>query len=400
MRPDLQTLILGGGCAGLSLGSRLADAACASDNPPKRASEAGRTLILEARTEYSNDRTWCFWRFAPHRFEHLVGHTWPAMTIKAEGRTVPIDCRRTPYQMLEALPFYHAAQAMIERSSSVELALGTEVHGEPRWVPNGWQVQTSRGVVTASTVVDTRPPRSRHPSDATLWQSFSGQEIVFDKVVFDPGVAGLMDFAACRTDDVLFHYVLPFTPRRALVETTVFGPKPVPVVDLSSAQANAVDRLAGGARFEVLRAESGVLPMGLTALFPALGPGHSRAGLMSGAARPSTGYAFQRIQRWADAAASAIEGGRAPCGHQQDPALYQAMDRLFLRVIRGHPGRAPELFARMFGNTDPARVIRFLSDRGSLMDCALIGATLPLPLFLGEMFKSIVAMPVRVPQPA
>lgn len=400
MRPDVETLILGGGCAGLSLGSRLADRVGERHRPARAVSDVGRVLILEERTDYSNDRTWCFWRFAPHRFEHLVSHAWAKMTIGARGRTIPVDCNLTPYQMIEALPFYNAAREKILRSSNVELALGTAVLGEPTQVANGWQVQTSGGVVSASVVVDTRPPRSRHSSDATLWQSFSGQEIIFDKPIFDPSVAGLMDFADPRATDVMFHYVLPFTPQRALVETTIFGPKPVPISGLVSSQENAVGRLAGGAPFQVVRAESGVLPMGMTARLPSLGPGHSRAGLMSGAARPSTGYAFQRIQKWADEAALAISNGAAPSGHQDDPVLCKAMDRLFLRVMRGHPGRAPDLFMRMFGNTDPARVIRFLSDRGSLIDCAVIGATLPLPLFLGEMFKSMFDIPVRVPQPA
>lgn len=400
MRPDVEILILGGGCAGLSLGSRLADRAGEGHRHAKQASEVGRVLILEERTDYSNDRTWCFWRFAPHRFEHLVSNAWSRMTIRAKGRTIPVDCNLTPYQMIEALPFYYAAQDAIGRSDGVELALGTNVLGEPKKVANGWQVQTSRGVVSASVIVDTRPPRLRHPSDATLWQSFSGQEIIFDRPIFDPCVAGLMDFADPRMEDVLFHYVLPFTPQRALVETTVFGPKPVPISGLFPAQEDAVRRLANGAPFQVLRAESGVLPMGMTAHRPSLGPGHCRAGLMSGAARPSTGYAFQRIQKWADEAALAIAHGGAPSGHQKDPALCKAMDRLFLRVVRGHPGRAPDLFMRMFGNTDPARVIRFLSDRGSLIDCAVIGGTLPLPLFLGEMFKSMFDIPIRVPQPA
>ena len=37
-----------------------------------------------------------------------------------------------------------------------------------------------------------------------------------------------------------------------------------------------------------------------------LGHGHLRAGLMSGAARPATGYAFQCIQRWADGCGEAL----------------------------------------------------------------------------------------------
>lgn len=389
MQPDVDTLILGGGCAGLSLGLRLAEHG-----------ETRRAMIIEGREAYENDRTWCFWRFAPHRFEHLVRQSWTQMVVRTRDRAVRIDCARTPYQMLEALPFYDNARARIARSPNVHLNLGTEVIGDPHQAGNLWKIETVQGAVTSRVVVDTRPPRPRRVGDATLWQSFSGQEVLFDRPVFDPAVAGLMDFASDRADDVLFHYVLPFTPERGLIETTVFGPRPIQASDLSSYQADAVAKLGNGATALTLRSEQGILPMGMTAQFPSVGPGHCRAGLMTGAARPSTGYAFQRIQRWADRAAQSIANGDAPQGHEPDPMVCRAMDRLFLRVVRGHPDRAPDLFMRMFGDTDPARVIRFLGDRGSLADCAVLGATLPIPLFLGEIIKSLFVMPVRTSQTA
>ena len=291
-------------------------------------------------------------------------------------------------------------RARIARSPGVQLMLGTKVIGEPRQVEDGWKTETNQGVVTSRVVIDTRPPRPRRMGDATLWQSFFGQEVIFDRPVFDPAVAGLMDFASGRADDVLFRYVLPFTPQRGLIETTIFGPRPIQASDLSVLQADAVAELGAGANAEILRSEHGVLPMGMTAKFPSLGPGHCRAGLMTGAARPSTGYAFQRIQRWADMAAESVANGGAPHGHQPDPVLCRAMDRLFLRVVSGHPDRAPDLFMRMFGDTDPARVIRFLGDRGSLTDCAVLGATLPIPLFLGEIVKSLFVMPAGASQAA
>jgi len=58
MQPDLDLLILGGGCAGLSLGDRLAE----------QPSRPGGTMIIEARQAYVNDRTWCFGRLAPYRY--------------------------------------------------------------------------------------------------------------------------------------------------------------------------------------------------------------------------------------------------------------------------------------------------------------------------------------------
>ncbi|MEY2979796.1 MAG: hypothetical protein RL562_23, partial [Planctomycetota bacterium] len=60
--PDLDLVVLGGGLAGLSLAERLAAAGA----------QAPRTVVLEARADYADDRTWCFWRHEPHRYEELV----------------------------------------------------------------------------------------------------------------------------------------------------------------------------------------------------------------------------------------------------------------------------------------------------------------------------------------
>ena len=66
-------------------------------------------------------------------------------------------------------------------------------------------------------------------------------------------------------------------------------------------------RRTGGASWSVQRAEHGALPMGLASPLPAVP--WTRAGLFHGGARPSTGYAFQRIQAWAEACAGALRSG-------------------------------------------------------------------------------------------
>ena len=379
MAPDADLLILGGGCAGLSLGARLAeDALCVR-----------RTIILEARDCYEDDRTWCFWRTKPHKFEHLVSQSWNTVALGAGGRQVRVACPATPYQMVPSRAFYAQTQETIERSSSVDLFLETTVHEAPRLSASIWHVETSGGPMTARHVVDTRPPRSPRMGDALLWQSFFGQEIECDAAVFDPSTANLMDFEAPDDNNVFFRYVLPLSPYRALVETTVFGPQPVTIRELAARQMNGVDCLRRGASYRVLRTENGQLPMGTIVDWPDPGPGYVRGGIAGGAARPSTGYAFQRIQRWAERAAAAIRAGAPPLGHPPDPVFRRAMDHLFLRVMRSHPERAPDLFIRMFGVSNPASVIRFLSDEGSLADYFRIVAVLPKRLFLGELLGSI-----------
>lgn len=380
---DADLVILGGGCAGLSLGVHLADSSAARYH----------TLILEDRAEYTNDRTWCFWRDRPHRFSHLVTHEWPAVRVRSAERRVDVDCAATPYQMLPAGAFYTEAERRIESSQSVTLQMDSRVTALPSRIAGGWRIETSSGQLTSRQLIDTRPPRRPASGDAILWQSFVGQEIECVAQVFDPTTVELMDFMDVRDGTVAFCYVLPLSRTRALFEYTVFAQRPLSAAALGSAQQAALLRATRQQPWIVLRQENGTLPMGLTGDPPSSpGPDYVRVGVMSGAARPSTGYAFQRIQRWALSAAASVRQNHFDVAHRPDTVVRRLMDQLFLRVLRDQPERAPELFLRMFGAADPARMIRFLGDRGSAIDCAAVIATLPIALFLGQLCKSMPGM--------
>ncbi len=378
MRFDADLLILGGGCAGLSLGVRLAH-----DGGRSR-----RTLILERREAYQNDRTWCFWRGAAHPFEQLISHSWLKMRVRSRPAQVDVDCGSTPYQLLSSGAFYENAEAQIARAPAVELRLGVSVREEPIRIAGGWVVETGVGAVRARQIIDTRPPPGVVAGDVLLWQSFVGHEIECASPVFDPATVELMDFEASSENGVAFTYLLPLSPTRALVEYTVFGRNRRSAVSLASAQCAAVAAACRGNPVVVLREESGILPMGLPANLVRRVVDYRRVGLMSGAGRASTGYAFQRIQRWAESAAASLRRNSFDVGHAPDAWHQRAMDRLFLQVLRAHPERAPELFLSLFRNADAARVIRFLSDSGSAVDCAAIIATLPVGLFLRQLMRS------------
>ena len=384
MKIEVDTLILGGGCAGLSLGVRLAE-------------RAQNALILESRASYSNDRTWCFWRHRAHRWEHLVSRSWTSLSLSSATADATVNCADSPYQMIEAGRFYDAATQAIAAAPAVQLCMNETITDEPQLIDGLWRVRTATKEVAARYVVDTRPPRSPRLGDAVLWQSFLGQEVAWDAPTVDPHKVALMDFVetaeARQTRGVMFTYVLPFSAQRALIHTTVFGAEPINADALANHQARALQRLSrdtakrGQTAHYIERSESGILPMGMTVSVPAPGAHYVRAGLMSGGARPSTGYAFQRIQRWADSCAAALHAGRGPVGHAPDSLTRRGMDRLFLRVIRDYPERAPEMFVRLFSTANPARVLRFLSDEGSLVDCLAVIATLPPVPFLRTLLR-------------
>lgn len=380
MRRDVELLILGGGCAGLSLAMQLAE----------RGHDAPSTLILEQQACYENDRTWCFWGDAKTPFAQQAAHQWQSFKVAGAGQERRIDCSETPYRMLTAEQFYTAAMAALATVPQMTLKMASTVNAEPQFREGRWHFETPDGAFSALSVVDTRPQRPPARDGALMWQSFYGLEIECAEPVFDPSCVELMSFSAATSDRVAFTYVLPLSVTRALVEFTVFAVSPFTSDDLALDLQSAIAQRVKGASFTVLRSERGILPMGLTgpqATAQNAAPSYVRVGLFAGAARPATGYAFQRIQHWAADCGRAIANGGFPIAHPKEPALRGWMDSLFLNVIRRQPELAPQLFLAVFSGGANQRVIRFLGENGGLSDYVAMAWTLPRRPFLRQLFS-------------
>ena len=380
MQHDVELLILGGGCAGLSLAMQLA----------QRGQSAPTTLILEQRVCYENDRTWCFWGDAKTPFAQQVAHQWQTFKVVNAGQERCIDCSETPYRMLTAEQFYNAASLALTTVPQMKLKMQSTVNSEPQFRQGLWHFETPDGAISAASVVDTRPSRRPAQDAALLWQSFYGLEIECAQFVFEPSCVELMNFSAATSERVAFTYVLPLSATRALVEFTVFAVAPFTSDALALDLQNAIAQRVKGANFKVLRSEHGVLPMGLADLQATLesaDPTYVRVGLFAGAARPATGYAFQRIQRWAADCGRAIANGGLPISHPNEPALRGWMDTLFLNVVRRQPELAPQLFMALFSGVASQRAIRFLGESGGLADYLAMAWALPHRPFLRQLFS-------------
>jgi lycopene beta-cyclase len=137
-------------------------------------------------------------------------------------------------------------------------------------------------------------------------------------------------------------------------------------------------------RWQLKRREAGSLPMA-----PPLASDQQRiiqAGTRGGSMRISTGYAFHRIQRWADACAESIlrEGRPVPPASNR---LLDAMDELFLRVLQQPSSSAAEIFADLFRSCPTDSLIRFLSGVPRASDFWPVASGLPWVKFLNETPK-------------
>ncbi len=384
---DAELVILGAGCAGLALAARLAEG------------DSGlRVIAVDVRTDYADDRSWCFWAAPDHELRSIVHREWGTWAYQAEGGPAHehgVD--GTTYQYIRGADFYARCRAIIDASPTVELRLGVAA-GSLRAVDpaegEGVVVSTTAGDLTAGWVVDTRPRRTA----ALLFQCFSGVEVDHGGSLdlaalgIEHGAAGLMTGMRADADGLGFVYVLPLSHTTALVEWTRFSPAPLRASAVRAGRDAALASLGaplGAPHVRVLREEGGVLPMGRVPsgaadATPSI-PGVVVAGAAGGALRDASGYGFARIQAWARDCADRLARDEAPVGHPPEPFVRRQMDRIFLQALRAHPERTADYFAAMARGVASARLLRFLTDRARLSDLLAIIASLPLLPFLAQL---------------
>ena len=378
MESDYDIIIVGGGCAGLSLAMRLA----------KLGEDCPRVALLERRDSYVHDRTWSYWASDSAQLKPLAKAEWKKVIVGDAHQRVTVDCSRMPYQAIQSGDFYQSALAEISKNPRIHLRLGESV-GTIIKKNKKWEVITKKGMIRAPQVIDTRPPRHEGGERPILWQSFSGVEVECEQEVFDEHVATLMDFVKGVSDEISFLYLLPYDRKSALIEATVFGKQAMTQGELAEMLDGLVKKSVGSVAYKIKYREHFIIPMGLPEQPKGIDESYVTVGLESGGARASTGYVFQRIQRWAEVAASQIKEGKAVGGHSSDSWVIRKMDKIFLRVLERYPERGAEIFVRLFSMRDPRSVIRFMNDEPTFMDIVRIMCVLPSGIFIKELMRGI-----------
>jgi lycopene beta-cyclase len=365
---DVDVAILGGGCAGLSLAVAL-----------ERTVPGFRVHVLEERTEYVRDRTWCLWNAEPHPFESCVTHSWNKWRIRSAGESVLRHSDRYAYQHIPADRFYESALKSISESTRQEITLGTHVQSV---TPDagGLRIETSQGALRASWVFDSRPQITlSRPQTSGLIQRFSGWHVVSERPCFDATTVELMDFQ--RSDvpgRTVFFYTLPFSPHEALVEATYLDDPALAPALADKALGEWLENITSGSSYRVQFREQGALRMeaGESAnQIPRLSR-YMPIGTAGGRVKASSGYAFLRIQRQSLAIAHALANGCAP-PNQLEPVRYEMLDKVFMTALSRDPAAAPGYFLQLFRNVPPDALVRFLSECGSVAETIKVALSLP-----------------------
>ena len=387
-------LILGAGCAGLSLAWHLLDAGVTAP-----------ICLFDQRRGYANDRTWSYWQVEPTPFDGLADKQWAEWAVIDDGgRTAQRRTTRLPYCHLRSDVFYRRVLERLEAAPNVTLHLGQRIE----WAgavgaPGGVAVETREGRWEGARLFDSIGATTRAKGDQAAqfdgasrpWlQHFLGLRIRTTRPVFSPETLTLMDHRVSQENGPHFVYLLPFSATEALIENTYLFPFPV---SPTQHRRELTDYLAlhWGLRpgeWEVVEEEGGAIPMGGFSASPEGPPRVHRIGLAGGAARPSTGYAFLRIQRQCLRLAVAVAQGREPSMDRSvfGAGKYRLFDRILLHALGRTPRLAPAFFTTLFERAPAESVVRFLTECSSWQDDLwVIRAVLQWP-FVRMLGRSVI----------
>jgi lycopene beta-cyclase len=371
-------VILGGGLGGLSLAVEL--------SAPEFSGVS--VLVLEKRERYVRDRTWSYWTDHVHRYSHLERHQWNQWIVSSGDVTHHSASTDWRYASLDADAFYNAALDVICASSNVVLQTNTDVD-KVETIDQLDSIVTlhSGEALQARLVLDARSKPLKEPQG--LVQQFVGWEVQTERDIFNTEAVQLMAFEP-NANGVHFFYVLPYSARCALVESTWISPAAWQPDFETELRQYLID-IAGPDGYAVSYREHGVLALqgaqgtqGIS--FNQTAPlGLGRGG---GTLRAATGYAFIDTVTHADhLAKSLLEALRTGTQKNWLPVAFHRnavdswMDDVFLSVLEQDWPRAPGYFMQLFGSVGPDDTVAFLTGRSTWVQRLRIMRALPVTPF-------------------
>ena len=352
---EFNYVIIGGGCAGLSLAYELEIHEKLQD----------KTLaIIEPRTEYKRDKTWSFWKVEPHNFEDCVKKSWKHFSINVPGKTNHLECENYPYQSIDSGLFYEKIINKLKGNKNIS------------FFKDITQIKTKNSFIFNSVP-------SIEKNHLNLWQHFCGIEIRTKKNFFDEEIFNLMDFDCEQRESVHFFYTLPYSKTKALVETTWLSKmSSTSQMDYDNQLKDYIEKHLNLKNYKITYKETGAIPL----FYPSyeLEKNKINIGTAGGMTRLSTGYTFLNIQEHSKYISENIEN-ISKTKKFEISKKYQLLDDIFLRVLDKNPEMMPDIFFKMF-KSSPKTVIKFLSNKSNFLEDLSIIFKMPKWTFVKALF--------------
>lgn len=323
-------------------------------------------LLLERDFSEIAKRTISFWSIHSHEYKSICS-SWNNITISAQDSTIKKPLAPYTYYSMSGLDYKNYCSNHAQKTKKIECEVMRVMDRE---------IQTDKGSFYAGYIFDSRPlPVNNHD----LRQCFHGLLLETKKPAFDPRVITMFDFRIPQHDELRFVYTLPFNRKRALIE--LFGNS---FYEAESDLKAYITKTLKISSFKIISSEGG--SNSLTLRIPQRHFGNLlKIGNAGGMLKPSSGYAFKRIEADSKNIINSLKKFNHPFNLPRQQKLYSLLDHNLLKAIRKERSGGYKLFTHMFLNNAVPSIFKLLDEEATIPEIIKLAAKMPKAKMLRAM---------------
>ena len=321
-------------------------------------------------------------------FESIVFRKWNNVSFHGTTYAGAISMGKYQYKMIRGIDFYSFVNTELAKWPNIEQKKANiqRIKDTPQ---GGFVIADDEPYIADYVFDSTLALKLDQPENHNLLQHFKGWVITTENPCFNPQLPEIMDFRIEQQGDCRFLYVLPFDEKTALVEFTLFNDKLLTDAEYEAELSRYIDHFLDTGGYQIADTEYGVIPMSDEPTQENPSEHIVRIGTSGGYSKPSSGYTFQRTQRYLQSIVhNLVHTGKPNRSVSWFKGRFKLYDSIFLNVLENHRHPADDIFTRVY-TANPQRVFTFLDEDTHFIDEVRLFSTMPFWSFLFAFFDEL-----------
>lgn len=370
-------VIAGAGCSGLSLATSLA-----------KANTKHSILLIDNNIHTNQDKTWCFWDTLNSSVLPYTTTVWQNLTFYSNNYEKKEKILPFNYVGVKSGDFYKYSYDVLKNAKNIDIIEENieRIYG----LESGACLETKTQkfhckYLFNSTSISSGQSKS-NSSYSALKQHFQGWLVKTEKPVFEKNTATFMDFRTEQHEEVRFFYVLPYSEREALIEYTIFSKQLLADEAYDKQIEKYIQETLQIENFTIIEKEKGIIPMEF--INPDTTHNHIiPIGIVGGALKPSTGFAFSLIQQQVDQIIKSILSNNLPLIKRKIQNRFSFYDTILLHLLQKKEINKSAIFISLFKGNNIGTILTFLSEKTNIFGEMKIFSTLPIKVFISALIE-------------
>tara|TARA_B100000035_G_scaffold195545_1_gene166952 strand:+ start:3599 stop:4750 length:1152 start_codon:yes stop_codon:yes gene_type:complete len=357
IKKKFDIIIIGAGLSGLTLANEIS----------KKSKKS--ILIIEKKKGFSYDKNWCFWNTPENIFTERYDTAWDSIRIKIDKNEIIHKEKNINYLHLKSSTFYKYMTERLAKNKKVQILNGKEINKIEKNKKKN-EVTIGKYKYECELLFDSRSSLLKEKKG--LYQHFVGYEVVFNKDVLNKKQVTFMDFQSF-VNGINFMYILPFTSKKALFESTYFSQKTYSRSQYKNNIIKYLKKNFPNVRYKINFKEQGILPMFHQNVKQQFN--YFPIGIPGNWIKSSTGYSFQNCFFYSEVITKKILKNKKL--KIKKKIFINFLDEVFCSLIIKNPKALKTFFLYFFKKNNLVLIVRFLN--GNINFLQLLRVIIILP---------------------